>query len=302
MQIKGRRRRAVVFLVLGACLVALAVAFNIGWILLNWRESMLLLLGLLLFPLIVAGLVLNTIFLVREVRRNEQHNAFINAVTHELKTPLASIKLYLETLQARAVEEPQRQDFYRTMLADTARLLASVEQILRAGRAGHTQRALALQNVELPFLARECAALVSARYDLKPEAIVCSIAPEAAHAAVKGDADELRAAVTNLLDNAVKYTAAGSIPRIKLQLEPGPLRTWILRVSDRGLGLARPQLKAIFRRFYRVPHPSSAVSGTGLGLFIVRSVVRRHGGRIHAESAGLGQGSTFVVQLPAVVK
>src|SRR6185437_13717830 len=132
VQIKGRRRRAVVFLVVGACLVALAVAFNIGWILLSWREEMLLALGLLLFPLIVAGLVLNTIFLVREVRRNEQHNAFINAVTHELKT-----------LQGRAVEEPQRQEFYRTMLADTARLLASVEQILRAGRAGHTQRALA---------------------------------------------------------------------------------------------------------------------------------------------------------------
>jgi len=292
----------VVFLVVGACLVALAVAFNIGWILLSWREEMLLALGLLLFPLIVAGLVLNTIFLVREVRRNEQHNAFINAVTHELKTPLASIQLYLETLQARAVEEPQRQEFYRTMLADTARLLASVEQILRAGRAGHTQRALALEEIALPALARECAALVTTRYDLPPEAIACSIAPEAARAAVKGDADELRAAVTNLLDNAVKYTGPGTPPQVKLELEPGPLRTWTLRVSDRGRGIARPQLKAIFRRFYRVPHPSAVVSGTGLGLFIVRSVVRRHGGRIHAESAGLGQGSTFVVQLPAATK
>ncbi|MGH9393523.1 MAG: sensor histidine kinase [Terriglobales bacterium] len=297
MRIRGRRRRAVTFLVLGVCLVALAAAFNVGWIVLNWRTSVLLVLGVLLFPLIVAGLVLNTIFLVREVRRNEQHNAFINAVTHELKTPLASIQLYLETLQSRPVAEPQRQEFYRTMLADTSRLLASVEQILRAGRAGHRQPSHARQRLELPALARECGAMVAARYELPSEAMTFAVAPEAAAAAVTGDADELRAAISNLLDNAVKYTPAGTRPEVRIELEPGPLRTWVLRVSDRGRGIPRAQLKAIFRRFYRVP--TAAVSGTGLGLFIVRSVVRRHGGKVHAESAGPGLGSTFVLVLPA---
>ena len=79
-------------------------------------------------------MVLNTTFLVREIRRNEQHDAFINAVTHELKTPVASIRLYLETLQTRSVDEAKRQEFYRTMVEDSDRLLATIEQVLRTGR------------------------------------------------------------------------------------------------------------------------------------------------------------------------
>jgi signal transduction histidine kinase len=92
------------------------------------------------WSLIDRGVVLNTTFLVREIRRNAQHDAFINAVTHELKTPVASIRLYLETLQTRAVEEPKRQEFYRTMLEDSDRLLGTIEQILRTGRTGHSKR------------------------------------------------------------------------------------------------------------------------------------------------------------------
>lgn len=298
MRIRGRRRRAAVFIVLGVCLVALAAAFNVGWIMLNWREGALLLLGVVLFPLIVAGLVLNTIFLVREVRRNEQHNAFINAVTHELKTPLASLRLYLETLQSRPVDEHQRQEFYRAMLGDTGRLLNSVEQILRTGRAGHSRRTLAEERLELAGLVRACAAVVGARYELPPGGIRCEIAPGAEAAAVVGDAEELRAAISNLLDNAVKYSGPGHAGGVEVELAAGADgERWVLRVRDHGMGIPRPELKAIFKRFYRVPNPT-AVAGTGLGLFIVRSVIRRHGGRVHAESEGPGQGSTFVVQLP----
>jgi signal transduction histidine kinase len=93
-----RRKTAIFFLVLGICLTAIAVALNVGWILLNLREVVALVLGVIFFAAIITGLVLNTIFLVREIRRNEQHDAFLNAVTHELKTPITSIKLYLETL------------------------------------------------------------------------------------------------------------------------------------------------------------------------------------------------------------
>lgn len=297
---RGRRRRAVVFLVLGICLVALAAAFNIGWILLNWRESALLILGVLLFPLIVAGLVLNTIFLVREIRRNEQHNAFINAVTHELKTPVASIRLYLETLQSRPVEPERRQEFYRVMLHDTDRLLASVEQILRTGRAGHAGRAIDEHRLDLALLVRECAALVAARYELPAAMLQPSIDADAADAVVAGDPEELRAAVSNLLDNAVKYSLppAGALPAVRVALQADDPDMWTLRVSDGGVGLQRTQLKAIFKRFYRVPNHAAHVSGTGLGLFIVRSVARRHGGRVYAQSAGLGKGSTFILQLP----
>src|SRR4029079_11505625 len=131
-----RNTKVVFFVTLGACLVAVAVALNVGWIILNWREVAVLVLGIVFFLAIIAGLILNTIFLVREIRRNEQHDSFINAVTHELKTPIASIRLYLETLKAREVSETQRREFYDVMLADSDRLLATVEQVLRAGQVG----------------------------------------------------------------------------------------------------------------------------------------------------------------------
>src|SRR5450755_3030736 len=137
MRTTGRRRAIVFFLSLGVCLAAIAVAVGFGWILLNWREGIKVFLGIIFFGAIAAGLILNTTFLVREIRRNEQHDSFINAVTHELKTPLASIRLYLQTLQRRDVDEAQRRAFYRIMLDDTDRLLGTVEQVLKAGEAGH---------------------------------------------------------------------------------------------------------------------------------------------------------------------
>src|SRR6266478_1551414 len=105
MRITSRSKAIVFFVVLGVGLVALAVALNVGWIILNWREGVVLFLGVILFAVLIAGLIVNTSFLVREIRRNEQHDSFINAVTHELKTPIASIRLYLETLQSRAVDD-----------------------------------------------------------------------------------------------------------------------------------------------------------------------------------------------------
>src|SRR5918994_168107 len=133
MRVRPRRRKSIAFFItLGACLVALAIALNVGWILLNPREVALLVFGIIFFLLIITGLVLNTTFLIREIRRNEQHDAFINAVTHELKTPLASIRLHLETLKRRDISEQQRQNFYDIMLADSDRLLLTVEQVLRA--------------------------------------------------------------------------------------------------------------------------------------------------------------------------
>src|SRR6202047_3510943 len=133
----GSRRKSIAFcIVLGACLTAGALALNIGWVIVNWRAAGMLILGLLAFPLIITGVVLNTIFLVREIRRNEQHDGFINSVTHELKTPVASIRLYLQTLQSRDIDETKRDEFYRVMVEDTDRLLGTIEQVLRAGRLG----------------------------------------------------------------------------------------------------------------------------------------------------------------------
>src|SRR4028119_183433 len=140
MRLSGRRRKSIAFFItLGSCLVALAVALNVGWILLNWREVAMLVLGIIFFGVIIAGLVLNTTFLVREIRRNEQHDAFINSVTHELKTPVASIRLYLQTLQSRDIHEDKRREFYDIMLADSDRLMNTIEQVLRAARTSQTK-------------------------------------------------------------------------------------------------------------------------------------------------------------------
>src|ERR1700732_5399646 len=133
MRITSRRKTIAFFVALGVCLVALAVALNVGWIILNWRQGVLLFFGVLFFAAIILGLILNTGFLVREIKLNEQHDSFINAVTHELKTPITSIRLYLETLQRREVDEEQRRKFYSLMLMDTDRLLGSGEPGLWGG-------------------------------------------------------------------------------------------------------------------------------------------------------------------------
>jgi signal transduction histidine kinase len=290
MVVTGRRKTIASFIVLGACLVALALTQYLGWVL-NWRTGVVLVLGVLFTLMIVAGIALNTIFLVREIRRNEQHDAFINAVTHELKTPVASIRLYLETLQTRELEESRRREFYSIMLSDSERLLATIEQVLRAGRLAKAR--LHHAPVDLTALLGECVDLARIRHRLSPDAV--SLEPGAPPAVVLGDADELRAAVSNLLDNAVKYS--GKDVSVTASLEMVDEGTVAVRVKDRGIGIPEPELKHIFKRFYRIPG-AGRIKGAGLGLFIVRSVAKRHGGRAFADSGGLGRGSTFTLQLP----
>src|SRR3954449_5088853 len=126
----GRRKSIAFFIALGIGLISVILLLYVGWVLLSWKHGILLVLGMLPLLTVISGVVLNTIFLVREIRRNEQHDAFINAVTHELKTPVASIRLYLETLLSRPVEEQKRAEFYRIMLDDSDRLLSTIEQVL----------------------------------------------------------------------------------------------------------------------------------------------------------------------------
>ncbi|HEY0384608.1 MAG TPA: HAMP domain-containing sensor histidine kinase [Pyrinomonadaceae bacterium] len=298
----GRRKSIAFFVTFGACLVALAIALNVGWVLLNWRQLALLILGLIFFIAIISGLVLNTIFLVREIRRNEQHDAFINAVTHELKTPLASIRLYLETLQTREVDEARRREFYGIMLEDSNRLLQTVEQVLRAGRTGDRHRQLNRSVIDFGELARESIELARTRYNLANGSLsYTETVPQGERLMVLGDTDELHTMVSNLLDNAVKYSDKEVL--ITAEVSAIDRHHAALRISDRGIGIPRPQLKRIFRRFYRAPGLfANRIKGTGLGLFIVRSIVKKHGGRVFAESDGEGCGSTFTIQLPRTRK
>ena len=293
----GRHKSIAFFITLGACLVALAVALNVGWILLNWREVALLVFGIIFFLLIITGLILNTTFLIREIRRNEQHDAFINAVTHELKTPLASIRLYLQTLKKRDIDENKRQEFYDVMLADCDTLLQTVEQVLLAGKSGQRRRNINLRKIDVGELVRECVDLTRVRHNLNADSVSFVESINGDRPRVAADADELRAALSNLLDNAVKY----SVDSVHISVEVAALdeKRVAVRIADKGIGIPAAQLKRIFKRFYRVPGRVMArIKGTGLGLFIVSSVVEKHGGRVFAESPGLGRGSTFTIQLP----
>src|SRR5918993_4080088 len=277
MAVSARSGSIAFFITLGASLVAVAIALNVGWILLNWREVALLVFGIIFFLLIIVGLVLNTTFLIREIRRNEQHDAFINAVTHELKTPLASIRLYLETLKSRNVDAEQRAQFYDIMLADSDRLLHPVEQVLRARRARHRRRGLNPTIVDLSEVVRECLHLTRVRHNLAPEALNYDESLAGESARVAGDADDLRAAVSNLLDNAIKYS--DQEVRVSVEVANVDEKHVAVKIADRGIGIPRQQLKRIFKRFYRAPGLVMArVKGTGLGLFIVHSIVERHGG------------------------
>ena len=299
MVVAGRQKSVAFFIALGAGLVSVIVLLYVGWVLLNWRTGILLFLGVILTALIITGVALNTAFLVREIRRNEQHDAFINAMTHELKTPVASIRLYLETLKTREVDEEQRREFYNIMLADSERLLLTVEQVLRAGRTGMKRRRIAISVINLGEMVQECLELTRVRYGLSESALIYSVSPEVSSARVSGDIDELRAAFSNLLDNAVKYS--DNEVEVSVSLAALDDKRIAVRVADKGIGIPSAQLKRIFKRFYRVPGRFMArVKGTGLGLFIVHSVVTKHGGRVFAESAGLGHGSTFTVHLPRV--
>jgi signal transduction histidine kinase len=289
----GRRRSIALFIALGAGLILVTLLLYVGWVLLHWRTGPLLVLGVFLLAMIIGGMILNTIFLVREIRRNEQHDAFINAVTHELKTPVASIRLYLETLQTRTVDEDKRREFYRIMLEDSGRLLATIEQILRTGRIGASSRSLNLSRVEMRSVVESCVARARTLHAIGEDGLRYQPGEPVSFIA---DEEEVRAAVANLIDNAIKYS--GKDVQVAVDVERQGNRVAV-RVRDRGVGIPKSELKHIFKRFYRIPGPqSSRVKGTGLGLYIVRSVAKRHRGRAWAESEGPGQGSTFVLEFP----
>jgi signal transduction histidine kinase len=186
------------------------------------------------------------------------------------------------------------------MVDDTDRLLGTIEQVLRAGSAGAKLRHASRAPIDLSAMVRDCLALARIRHHLPDEALtyreslVNGSAPQ-----VLGDEDALKAVVSNLVDNAIKYS--GPQVRVAVELEQPEAARATLRVRDQGVGISPGELKRIFKRFYRIPGAvATRVKGTGLGLFIARSVIARHGGKVFAESEGPGRGSTFTVHLPVL--
>lgn len=297
MRISSRRKAIAFFITLSSCVIAAAVTLNISWIVLNWRELGTLILGVIFFGIVIAGLVLNTIFLVREIRRNEQQDSFLHAVTHELKTPLTSIRLYLQTLQSRSLDDAQRQEFYRVMLADSDRLLGTVEQVLHAAELVHRKNKLE-EIVDMEKLVRECLEEARTHHHLSPESLRLLNETSEGAAKVIGSREELRSAVSNVLDNAIKYSGK----KVDIQVELTAGEKVSLKIRDNGIGIPRAELKRVFKRFYRVADREAArVKGSGLGLFIVRSVAKKYGGNAFAESEGPGRGATITIQLPRAI-
>ena len=241
-----RRHKVVLVGVLGAGLIAVAVALNIGWIVVNWRTGLLLLVGIISFAVLIVGLVLTTAFLIREIRRTEQHDAFIHAVTHELKTPLASITLYLQTLRERDVEPDKQREFIDTMLADSTRLRSTIDQVLLAGKTSTARRVMNPSDVDLWEVVGECARVVGTRHHLdSAEVQLVDRFPAGEDAVVMGDREELQAAVTNLIDNAVKYS--GQRVRVAVELAKLGARRVAVTVKDQGMGIKGDELKHVFR-------------------------------------------------------
>jgi signal transduction histidine kinase len=292
----------------GIALIVVAVALTVGWQILGASEGptvpreagtlrwVVYFFGSLLFLLLIGGLVLIVILLVREVRLNERQSNFISAVTHELKTPVASLKLYLDTLRLRELPDSRRDEFYRTMDQDLQRLNATINTVLNA--ALYTDRPVAdPQPLDFAKLVGRAIDLTRTRYQLEPEAVTYE-GPDTLR--VSGDASALETAVLNLLDNAVKYSTER--PQVKVEAGASGDGQAFLRVRDHGVGISRAHLPFIFNRFYRIgPEVRRSRAGTGLGLFIVRAVVKGHRGTVHAESPGPDRGSTFTITLPSLL-
>jgi two-component system sensor histidine kinase SenX3 len=295
------------YLAVGVGLIVVAVALTVAWGILAAPESagaravaparvVAYFFGSLLFLLLIAGLVLIVLLLLREVRLNERQSNFVSAVTHELKTPVASLKLYLETLEYREVPPERRADFYKTMRQDIERLNATINNVLNA--AMYTDRPVAdPRPLDLARVARRAAELTLTRHQL-PKPSIRFEGPDSLR--VMGDAQALETAVLNLLDNAVKY----SKDRVEIEIE-----VWgdadgqaHVRVRDHGIGMSRTHLPFIFTRFYRIgAEVRRSRTGTGLGLFIVRAIVKGHRGAIAVDSPGPDRGSTFTITLPGLL-
>ncbi len=308
-QLSPPKRRTWFHITIGVSLLLVAVALTVGWQVIGSEEAALrasptarylvYFFGLLLFLLLIFGLGLMFTLLLREVRLNERQSNFVSAVTHELKTPVASIRLYLDTLMLRAdtLSIEQRGEFYKTMRDDLDRLNGTINNVLNAGL--YADRAVVNPpTIDLARVVQHACALTRKRNQLGEPSLTYA-GPSSL--LLKGDSTALETAVLNLLDNAVKYSTEHVSVKVELQEEQNGVAR--LSVEDRGVGMNRTHLRFIFNRFYRIgSEVRRSRTGTGLGLFIVKSVVKAHGGTVQAESEGEGRGTRFVLRLPRVVK
>jgi signal transduction histidine kinase len=294
-------------IILSSVAVALTITLLVGWTLViaqnmdSLRDTIvgnvgLLVGGIISFGMIITVLVAFTVFLVREIVEVRRQTSFIDSVTHELKTPLASLRLAAETLARPELAPDRREQLRVMMLQDVSRLVSLVDGILDASRLlGGRREAGGLGEVALGELVRAITAETTRRHHVAEECVTIEIDDQLV---LLVDPTALRTIVSNLVDNAIKYSdPPPEIHVIARRSDDG--RYVQLEVRDRGIGISKGDLKRIFQRFYRVPEEAvRSRHGTGLGLFVVAALVKSLGGRIDASSAGVGQGTTIRVLFP----
>lgn len=299
-------RRSIGFPVtLGVVLTIMVLALAVGWQILVFSDAravakglttldwVFFVFGVVCSGLIIIGLLWLCLWLVREMRLNQRQHAFLDAVTHEMKTPLTSLRLFVDTLERHDPGREERREFLVRMHGDLERLDRTVDQVLAAARAEDTSRQPRREPVALGTLLTDCIEDVCASHDLPESAVILDTrASDVAY----GNPSELSVIFRNLIENAVKYSDDPVEVRIREHGNGGDRVD--VDISDRGIGIPRVELRKIFQRFYQVGRDvQRTASGLGLGLFIVRNLVRRQGGRVVARSGGSGQGSRFVVTL-----
>ena len=286
---------------LTSALVPMILALTVGWEILVLREFqaltdgfrtwhwLLVIIGGLFFAAIITWIIWQTVWLVREILTNQRQRNFMDAVTHELHTPLASLRLYVDTLRKPDLDESRRLEFAEIMSEDLDQLQRTIGRVLDAARSESRFRR---DSVDLTHLLRECVGEARERHGLKA-ADVRLVSPSRAR--VRGDPEQLRLAFRNLIENAIRY--AGERVDVDVRVRATSNRRLEVEVADQGRGIPRSALRRIFQAFQRMP-AERPTRGLGLGLTIVRNVVRAHGGNVHAESDGIGTGSRFIVRLP----
>jgi len=276
--------------------MTLNVALMICWIVMlaNLNLYAALTIGTVVFALILVGLTFYLVLTIKEVRLNRRQANFVDSVTHELKSPIAALKLYVETLQMRDVDAQQRSEFYRIMETELRRLDGLINQLLEVGRLDAIGQESQPEDVSLEPLLRHCAANACAHHQCEErEVFSFDIEP----AVIKSRRMILEMIFGNLLDNAIKY--GGSEPKVDVQVRVSGRRQITTRIRDNGAGVPRELRKKIFGLFFRGGDELHRTKkGTGLGLYIVRTLVLILKGSVSVHDQTGQSGSVFEVQLP----
>jgi signal transduction histidine kinase len=298
----------ILFGVVLGLIVALTALWNVAlvndWILLRERIApdtpfhwKLVIVGAALLVTVIVLIVVLMIQLAAEIRWNVRQSNFVASVTHELNSPLSSIKLYCQTLRGD-VKPEDRARFVEIMLTDVDRLGRMVGNVLRAAQLDEGRLVLHRERIPLIEWLRTYADELSIALGRRARGDAVAVEGESGPE-VEVDAVMLRQVLDNLVDNALKYCRDGRAAiTLRGRIQHGRA---VVEVADQGIGIPPEELSRVFERFYRIEDPARNRKGTGLGLWIVRSIVEAHGGSVEALSPGDGKGSTFRIELPLPV-